>query len=112
MPGFDGAGPSGRGSMTGRGQGYCITALPLENRFSGLGFGVGRGRRPHGCGLGRCAGGGRSTRGGRNTGPGRRFGGRWQTAQNGGSQSSTGSPDYPGTSGTPDSAGNPNTSGT
>ncbi|SHK09143.1 DUF5320 domain-containing protein [Paramaledivibacter caminithermalis] len=28
MPKFDGTGPDGKGSMTGRGRGYCV--LPLE----------------------------------------------------------------------------------
>ncbi|MCR3923018.1 MAG: DUF5320 domain-containing protein [Firmicutes bacterium] len=28
MPGFDGSGPSGRGSMTGGGRGFCIVSLP------------------------------------------------------------------------------------
>jgi hypothetical protein len=28
MPGFDGTGPRGLGSMTGRGEGFCILKLP------------------------------------------------------------------------------------
>jgi len=27
MPGFDGTGPRGQGTMTGRGMGYCVVAL-------------------------------------------------------------------------------------
>ena len=63
MPGFDGTGPQGMGSMTGGGRGYC--AMPVGNRFLGRGFassfgrsfGVfGRGRG--GTGMGRRAFGG------------------------------------------------------
>lgn len=32
MPGFDGTGPQGSGTMTGRGRGYCL--LPLSNKTS------------------------------------------------------------------------------
>jgi hypothetical protein len=28
MPGFDGTGPRGQGTMTGRGEGYCALMLP------------------------------------------------------------------------------------
>jgi hypothetical protein len=28
MPGFDGTGPRGQGSMTGRGEGYCALVIP------------------------------------------------------------------------------------
>ena len=42
MPGFDRTGPEGRGSMTGRGAGYC--AGNETRRFANRGFGYGRGR--------------------------------------------------------------------
>ncbi|MCD6566360.1 MAG: DUF5320 domain-containing protein [Bacteroidales bacterium] len=42
MPGFDRTGPEGRGSMTGRGAGYC--AGNETPRFANRGFGYGRGR--------------------------------------------------------------------
>ena len=42
MPGFDRTGPEGRGSMTGRGAGYC--AGNETPRFTNRGFGYGRGR--------------------------------------------------------------------
>ena len=59
MPGFDRTGPEGRGSMTGRGAGYCAgneTPLFSNRRFGygrgmvrmrgfGQGFGFGRRRR-------------------------------------------------------------------
>jgi hypothetical protein len=35
MPGFDGTGPMGQGSMTGRGMGYC--AVPVNQPVSALG---------------------------------------------------------------------------
>ena len=89
MPGFDGTGPQGRGSMTGRGFGKCrpvysadnqpvVISGPSENQESneniqmnrqpvqGQTYGVGRGGIPSGCGRGRTNGG----RGGRR---GRRF---------------------------------------
>jgi len=42
MPGFDGAGPLGRGPMTGRGEGFCVLTSSAENPgrvkgFAGLG---------------------------------------------------------------------------
>ena len=50
MPGFDGTGPQGMGSMTGGGRGYC--AVPIDEqvglvggRFFGRGRGHGRGWR-------------------------------------------------------------------
>jgi hypothetical protein len=50
MPGFDGTGPRGLGSLTGRGLGYCVTPVsgfPPQywgyGRFGG-GWGRGRGR--------------------------------------------------------------------
>jgi hypothetical protein len=61
MPGYDGTGPASCGTMTGRGQGVCITDDPVKTerflawRGRGLGWGLGRG-----------AGGGR--RGGRGFG--------------------------------------------
>jgi len=42
MPGFDRTGPEGRGSMTGRGAGYC--AGNETPRFANRGYGYGRGR--------------------------------------------------------------------
>jgi len=52
MPGFDGTGPMGAGSMTGRGLGNCISAgsriRPGTGRGMGLGF-----RRGFGRGMGR-----------------------------------------------------------
>ena len=32
MPRFDGTGPRGAGPLTGRGQGYCVMALPSSGR--------------------------------------------------------------------------------
>lgn len=81
MPGFDGTGPMGRGSMTGRGMGYCAVPVgdtpqpqartpqpypvPPKGSWYGYmpdrGFGLGRGR-----GFGRGGGRGRGgRRGGR-----------------------------------------------
>jgi hypothetical protein len=63
MPGFDGTGPRGMGSMTGGGRGYC--AIPVGPRLFGRGRasgfsrpfgGLGRGRG--GLGMGRRALGG------------------------------------------------------
>jgi len=53
MPGFDGTGPAGMGSMTGGGQGFCVApASSVRPRPFGRGFfgrgggrGGGRGRR-------------------------------------------------------------------
>jgi len=43
MPGFDGTGPMGAGSMTGGGRGFCNPAgAPYGQRYAG-GFGYGRG---------------------------------------------------------------------
>ena len=70
MPGFDGTGPNGMGSMTGGGRGFC--AIPLQdvqNRPFGVGF-YGRGRG-FGRGLGRGFGRGR----------GRGFGMGWASLQ-------------------------------
>ena len=36
MPNFDGTGPSGKGSMTGCGRGYCV--LPISTPKQELGF--------------------------------------------------------------------------
>lgn len=49
MPGRDGTGPSGRGSMTGRGMGCCADyasaqGLRLFGRGSGMGLSCGRGQ--------------------------------------------------------------------
>jgi len=80
MPGFDGTGPSGMGSMTGGGRGYCNP--------SGAAFGPApaRGSGYSGAGYGRGFGRGRGFRGGngpdfsrgRGYGYGRGFG--WQGA--------------------------------
>ena len=51
MPGYDGTGPEGRGSMTGGGRGYC--AVPAE-KMEDRGF-VGRPRMGR-CGQGRRRG--------------------------------------------------------
>ena len=55
MPGFDGRGPNGQGSMTGRGQGRCTNA---DGATRGVGAGSGRGAfggrgRGRGVGFGR-----------------------------------------------------------
>lgn len=57
MPGFDGTGPRGFGSMTGRGLGYC--AGGPRPSYGWGGYGVGRGGIPWGGGRGRAWGGGR-----------------------------------------------------
>lgn len=56
MPRFDGTGPLGQGSMTGRGLGKCNPANTDEKVI----YGVGRGGIPYGCGQGRMFGGGRN----------------------------------------------------
>ena len=57
MPGGDGTGPLGMGSMTGRGAGYCAdTDIPGNTNMTpgrGRGMGFGRGR---GFGRGMCRG--------------------------------------------------------
>lgn len=57
MPGFDGTGPVGYGSMTGRGLGYCNPRVgagtPFYGRRSGWGRGRGGGFRRGGGGFGR-----------------------------------------------------------
>ncbi len=46
MPGFNGTGPAGMGSMTGRGRGYCIRRVDeLTGSSPWAGRGGGRGRR-------------------------------------------------------------------
>jgi len=53
MPGFDGTGPRGEGSMTGGGFGYCGPGATGYGRPMGRGFGQGRGlRRGYGPGFG------------------------------------------------------------
>ena len=53
MPGFDGTGPRGEGSMTGGGFGYCGPGATGYGRPMGGGFGQGRGlRRGYGPGFG------------------------------------------------------------
>lgn len=66
MPGFDGTGPNGQGSMTGGGRGRCVTGVDTdaEERF-------GFGRRSGGRGMGL----GRGLRFGRGLRRGRGFGG-------------------------------------
>lgn len=51
MPRFDGTGPMGRGSMTGRGVGFC-TYPGLGARFQGQRYGYGRGFRRQFYGMG------------------------------------------------------------
>lgn len=59
MPGGDGTGPGGMGSMTGRAAGFCAGysvpgfANPVRGGFGGGGFGRGRGGRGRGFGWGR-----------------------------------------------------------
>ncbi|MDD2374139.1 MAG: DUF5320 domain-containing protein [Eubacteriales bacterium] len=64
MPGFNGTGPQGQGSMTGRGMGACA-GYPAQTGGTGRGLGLGLGRgagKGRGRGIGRrgcgCAGGG------------------------------------------------------
>ncbi|MBU2257736.1 MAG: DUF5320 domain-containing protein [Candidatus Omnitrophica bacterium] len=49
MPGYDGTGPRGQGSMTGGGRGYCVMPVGEAGKESGKvvfeGGGRGRGRR-------------------------------------------------------------------
>jgi hypothetical protein len=65
MPGFDGTGPMGAGSMTGGARGFCNPAASEYPRPFGRGMGFGRGsrggygsgmsmRRGLGRGFGRC----------------------------------------------------------
>jgi hypothetical protein len=63
MPGFDGTGPMGAGSMTGGGRGFCnpggAAYGPMYGRGFGYGYGYGRGRgfrRGFGAGFGRGRG--------------------------------------------------------
>jgi len=44
MPGFDGTGPRGQGSMTGGGRGYCVMPLNSRDGYWARGFGRGLGR--------------------------------------------------------------------
>ncbi|MBN2052797.1 DUF5320 domain-containing protein [Candidatus Woesearchaeota archaeon] len=70
MPGYDGTGPRGEGSRTGRGMGYCRPT-------GGAGYaprGAGRGSAPYGGGRGRAFGGGRGAGFGRGMGFGRGLG--------------------------------------
>ncbi len=64
MPGFDRRGPMGQGPGTGWGRGPCVTGRSAQEYAGGAGYGVGRGGRPWGGGLGRCFGGRRGGRGG------------------------------------------------
>ena len=57
MPGYDGTGPRGMGSMTGGGRGYCALPVgdfvgrPRIGRFFGRGGGQGRRNRYYATGL-------------------------------------------------------------
>ena len=57
MPGFDGTGPAGMGSMTGGGRGFCVAPAssvrprPLGRRFFGRGGGRGRRNMYYATGL-------------------------------------------------------------
>ena len=61
MPGFDGTGPDGQGSMTGRGLGNCVDVVKDGVKTVIEKVGLGRGGRPRGGGrgFGRGFGGGR-----------------------------------------------------
>ncbi|MDD4048223.1 MAG: DUF5320 domain-containing protein [Clostridia bacterium] len=53
MPRFDGSGPMGQGSMTGRGMGYCNSNVVRPSFGGGMGQGFGRGLgRGFGRGMG------------------------------------------------------------
>ncbi|MFA5430750.1 MAG: DUF5320 domain-containing protein [Candidatus Omnitrophota bacterium] len=68
MPGFDGTGPDGRGSMTGGGRGYCAVNMKGQGEAMAGFRGRGRGR---GAGYGRFFyGGGRPLPNGRPVFPG------------------------------------------
>lgn len=58
MPGFDGTGPMGAGSMTGGGRGYCAApGAAAQPVYGGRGFGRGYGfGRGFGAGFGRGRG--------------------------------------------------------
>lgn len=60
MPNFDGTGPAGKGSKTGRQMGKCEGTNPQGRPFDGRGQGMGRGR-------GGCARGLRGRFSGRNS---------------------------------------------
>ncbi|MBW2641004.1 MAG: DUF5320 domain-containing protein [Deltaproteobacteria bacterium] len=75
MPGFNGTGPAGMGSMTGWGRGFCNPsrtadgpATILRSGYRGYGYGQGFGR---GFGQGRCFRGGFGSGFGRDRGYGR-----------------------------------------
>ena len=77
MPGFNGTGPAGMGSMTGWGRGFCNSSRTaygptpiLRPGYRGYDYGQGFGR---GCGQGRCFRGGFGPGFGRNRGYGRGF---------------------------------------
>ncbi|MBN2418376.1 MAG: DUF5320 domain-containing protein [Deltaproteobacteria bacterium] len=69
MPGFDGTGPAGMGSMTGRGMGYCNPSR--SNNISGFAGNPAYQMPVYGSGLGRGSGFGRGTRRGLFSGFGR-----------------------------------------
>jgi hypothetical protein len=55
MPGFDGTGPFGEGSMTGGGRGRCAVKVgEADFVVGGRGFGRGMGRQGLGRGRGNC----------------------------------------------------------
>ncbi len=67
MPGRNGMGPTGGGSMTGRGMGFC-TVGNVERTSGGLGRGMNKGLR-NGMGFGYgCRRGGRNTLAGTSNG--------------------------------------------
>ncbi len=52
MPGFDGTGPKGNGTFTGRGMGYCVIKLDFENNGDKQSEGKGVFGMPRGDGTG------------------------------------------------------------
>lgn len=52
MPGFDGTGPLGRGSMTGRGGGWCVVEVEGRESTRGVGNGCRGMRHGYRAGLG------------------------------------------------------------
>lgn len=74
MPGRNGTGPAGEGSMTGGGRGTCVTTDPsVLSRFAVLGRGRGGVGRGLGLGFGFGARRGMGGAQGRGTGLGRRW---------------------------------------
>ena len=56
MPGYDGTGPNGEGSLTGGGFGNCVPKKK-NNEEENVIYGLGRGGKPRGGGRGRGRGG-------------------------------------------------------